>query len=134
MAIKLGDEVSLQIAVETTARKIMFILLSITLRRMVVGRKSRSLSSWWRIPPLTAVIVVLLPSHMLLRGFTVRHVGIYGSVDLPARRCVRTSGRSGCQGELGDLEFAAVRGPGGLGGKRQIRWIAGIRVLGVRPP
>ena len=61
VSIKLGNEVSLQITVETTARKIMFILLSVTLRRVVVGRKSRSLASWWRIPPLSAVFVALLP-------------------------------------------------------------------------
>ena len=46
VSIELGDKVSLQISVETTARKIVFILLSVTLRRVVVGRKSRSLASW----------------------------------------------------------------------------------------
>ena len=115
MSIELGDEVSLQIAVETTARKIVFILLSVTLRWVVVGRKSRSLANWWCVSPLSAVVVALLPCHTLLRGFTFCRVGIYSDVDLSARRGMGTPSGSGWQRELGDLKFAAIRGARGLG-------------------
>ena len=97
----------------------MFILFSVTLRRVVFERKSQGLASWWHV-------VASLPGHALLRGLTVRRVGIYNDIDLLARRHVRTPGRDSWQGEFGDLKLAAVRGPGGLERKDQIRWITGI--------